>query len=235
MIQLKSLEIGYRHTLVHIHELYLDQGITALIGKNGSGKSTLLKTLCGTLRARSGTIFFNNVETTTLSSEDKSKFFAFVGSTYPPVPFMSVEEFVLLGRTPYIGSIGIFSEKDRQIASHYIELFGLKELSHRELIELSDGEKQLAAFARAFTQETPFIAMDEPTAFLDYGNRRRLLNLLQKVALEQGRCVLFSTHDVDLCLEEKIALIGIDQKRQLIQPSLPIAKERILSDFFGAQ
>lgn len=233
MIHVNSLDIGYRHTLVHINELQIDRGLTALIGKNGSGKSTLLKTLCGTIRARSGKMFFNDVDTSILSQEEKSRFFAFVGSTFPPVPFMSVEEYVLLGRTPYIGPFGIFSKNDKEIASHYIDLFGLINLRHRELTELSDGEKQLTAFARAFAQETPFIAMDEPTAFLDYGNRRRLLKLLQKVTLEQGRCVIFSTHDVDLCIEEHIALMGINLNAQLIQTSAPVIKEQILSDFFG--
>jgi iron complex transport system ATP-binding protein len=233
MIHLNSLDIGYRHTLVHIHELQITQGLTALIGKNGSGKSTLLKTLCGAIRPRSGKMFFNEVDTSTLSQEEKSRFFAFVGSTFPPVPFMSVEEFVLLGRTPYIGSLGVFSKNDKEIASHYIDLFGLRDLRIRALTELSDGEKQLAAFARAFAQETPFIAMDEPTAFLDYGNRRRLLKLLQKVTLEQGRCVIFSTHDVDLCIEENITLVGINLKGELIRASAPIQKENILREFFG--
>jgi len=121
-----------------------------------------------------------------------------------------------------------------RIATEAISLFGLDKYHNTDTSELSDGERQLAAIARAIAQDTPIILLDEPTAFLDYGNRKRLINELKKIALEKNKCILFSTHDIDLCIEEMIPVVLIDQEtQQLIQKNDLIPKEEILSKGFN--
>jgi iron complex transport system ATP-binding protein len=217
MISIQNGHIGYNEPILSIELLEIEKGtLTALVGKNGSGKSTLLKTLCGMIPALGGNVLVGGKQISACSEKERSRLVAFVGSSQSVIPYLSVKDFVLLGRSPYTGLLGRYREEDREVVCRMLALFHLEHLKEREFSELSDGERQLAAFARAFTQETPVILMDEPTAFLDYGNKRSLLKILKKVTEDLGKSVILSTHDLDLCLEEHIGIIGINQSKRQV-------------------
>jgi len=234
MISIQNTQFGYNAPILQVESLKIDNGtLTGLIGKNGSGKSTFLKTLCGLTPVLSGSIHIGGKALSHCSEKERSQLVAFVGSSQLAIPYLSVKEFVLLGRSPYTGVLGRYSTADELVADEMLSLFHLDHLRDRELAELSDGERQLAAFARAFAQETPVILMDEPTAFLDYGNKRSLLSVLKNATVESKKCVVISTHDLDLCLEEEISILGINQinKKTIFYPR-GTTKEEMITQFF---
>jgi len=234
MISIHNSQFGYKEQILHVEYLQIKSGtLTALIGKNGSGKSTFLKTLCGMLPILSGNILIAEKEISECNEKARSQLVAFVGSSQLIIPYLSVKEFVLLGRSPYTGVLGRYAAKDIHIVEEMLSLFQLKDLKDRELTQLSDGERQLTSFARAFAQETPVILMDEPTAFLDYGNKRDLLKTLKKASESSGKCVIISTHDLDLCIEECIDIIGINLEKCLTVLPKSIDKQALLNDFFS--
>ncbi|MFN5877447.1 MAG: AAA family ATPase, partial [Flavobacteriales bacterium] len=130
---------------------------------------------------------------------------------------------------------GRYSEKDREVLEETIRLFDLEKFRKLGTDKLSDGERQIAAIARAIAQETQVILLDEPTAFLDYGNKKRILELLMRVAKEKNLTVILSTHDIDLCLqEEQISILLIDRnEKELMRCSGSVSKEEILKNAFG--
>ena len=234
MIKIKDGKIGYKETLLYIGQLEIAVGtLTALIGKNGSGKSTFLKSLCGVIPTLGGNFTIENKAIGSITESELSRMIAFVGSTQVAIPYLSVTEYVLLGRSPYTGLLGRYHHTDFVVAEGAIELFNLSEKKDCGLTELSDGERQLAAFSRAFAQDTPVILMDEPTAFLDYGNKRTLLSILKKASQLSHKSVIISTHDLDRCVEEEIGIMGIDSRQnQMKHYPQGTTKEILLKEFF---
>lgn len=235
MIDIRAGKIGYKKVLLEIENLHLPSGsIHALIGANGAGKSTLLNTLTGKTKLLEGEISIAERNLNTVSERERSHLIAFVESSFSGVQYLRLEDYVLLGRSPYTDAFGRNTKEDKKIANDAISLFGLDSYCNTDTSELSDGERQLAAIARAITQDTPVILLDEPTAFLDYGNRKTLIAELNKIAIEKNKCILFSTHDIDLCIEEKIPVLLIDQAtQQLIQKNELMTKAEILLKGFN--
>ncbi len=236
MIAFENIRIGYDKELFQVDNMTLDSGsVYALVGANGSGKSTFFKSLLGQIPFLSGRVLLKNVELNFKNPVERSKQIAFVESSFAGVEFLTVEDLILLGRTPYIGSIGRYSFKDREILEDTIRLFDLEAFRKLSTDKLSDGERQIAAIARAIAQETNIILLDEPTAFLDYGNKKRILDLLITIANEKNKTIILSTHDIDLSLqEEQISILLIDRyAKELITCSRSVSKEEILKNAFG--
>ncbi len=235
MIEIRDGKIGYKKVLIQIENIQLQSGsIHALIGANGAGKSTLLSSLTGEIELLDGEVLIAQKNLKTISDRVRSRLIAFVESSFSGVEFLALEDYVLLGRSPYTDTFGRNTREDKRIANEAISLFGLDKYRNTYTSKLSDGERQLAAIARAIAQDTPIILLDEPTAFLDYGNRKRLIAELKKIASEKTKCILFSTHDIELCIEEQIPVLLIDQEtQQLIQSNELMSKTDILLKGFN--
>ena len=217
MIRMKDLKIGFKTVLLEAEDIELQRGeLYALIGANGRGKTTFLKTLNGALRPLSGTLEIDKHSYADLTREQLAQKIAFVSSKFEGVDHLSVYQYVSLGRTPFLGLFGRLSEHDHNIVKNALEQLALVNFSDRITSELSDGERQLASIARALAQDCPVITLDEPTAFLDYLNKQKIMELLVKIASEQNKCLLFSTHDLDLIDRMKIPVLLIQQNKQLI-------------------
>lgn len=211
MIVFNSLKIGYNQPLAHVAIQQLNAGqIYALIGSNGSGKSTFLKTICGQQRPFSGTVFIDGKDTMELSRSELAKLVAFVPSRFPEAEFIRVVDFISLGRTPYLNSIGNLSATDKESVDQTIRQLNIGHLADKFISQLSDGERQLCSVARALAQQTPIILLDEPTGYLDYRNKRRLLELLSLISTEMNRLILFSSHDIETLVQFGIQLLGIE-------------------------
>ena len=215
MIHFKNVHIGYTSLLMTIEELSLKAGeIYALIGANGSGKTTLLNSIIGKTKLLSGELTLDAVSSKNILSRELAKKIAFVESRFDGVEFLSVRDYISLGRTPYTNAFGRLNSEDNALIDKVIDLMNLTEFSDRSTHELSDGERQMASIARALAQATPIIILDEPTAFLDYGNRKKLIQTLTHISKLENKCILFSSHDIDLCLEEKLPLLLVDQQQK---------------------
>lgn len=205
MIRFEKIKIGYTQALIEIQSLTLNAGkVYALVGRNGIGKSTFLNSIIGQVPLLSGRLFLNEIELQKISRFELPKLIAYVESRFDGVEYLSVFDYLALGRSPYTNSFGSLNESDKQIIMQVIADLNLDHLLKKGTSEISDGERQLCAVARALIQTTPIILLDEPTAFLDYLNRQKLIQLLVSIAEKQQKTIILSSHDIDICIENAL-------------------------------
>ena len=202
ILKTSSLSIGYDNkTVVSDINVTLNEGdIIALVGPNGAGKSTLFKTFSTHIKPVCGTIELFGKDLLAYSPKERAKLLGIVLTERPDDMFLKVFDVVAAGRYPYTGMFGKLSENDENEIKASLELVGVNHLIDRVFNTLSDGEKQKVMIAKAIAQNTPIIMLDEPTAFLDYPSKIELFSLLKKLAKEQKKAILFSSHDLELLL-----------------------------------
>lgn len=216
-----NLSIGYRKnksctTIISGLDLELKQGVlAALVGANGIGKSTLLRTLVGNQQPIAGIVNINNQNLSTISKKELSHLLSIVNTDRTQAGGLTVRELVALGRQPYTGFLGILDKNDQRIISESMQSAGISHKANHFLAELSDGERQKAMIAKALAQQTPIIILDEPTAFLDVESRLETMLLLHRLAHEQNKAILLSSHDLSQSLMLADELWVIDHKRNM--------------------
>ncbi len=183
--------------------------LTALIGRNGTGKSTLLRTIAALSRPRSGTITVEGKDLFSLSMKEVAERISFVSTDDVRVQNLRVRDVVALGRAPYTNWVGRLTAEDKAKVEESLRLVGMAAFADSSVESLSDGERQRVMIARALAQDTPIILLDEPTAFLDLPNKYEICLLLRRLAHQEGKCILFSTHDLSIAIElcDTIAMI----------------------------
>lgn len=174
--------------------------LVALVGRNGAGKSTLLRTLAAYNRPLDGCITYDGDDVSSLSMQQLAKKISVVLTAATPVANMSVRELVSLGRTPHTNFLGLLTDNDRMVVEQAMETMGVAQFASRDIFALSDGERQKCMIAKALAQQTPLIMLDEPTAYLDYPSKVRLMRMLKHLAATEGKGVIVSTHDLDIAL-----------------------------------
>ncbi len=207
VLQTENLSIGYRHktgnnVIASGIYLSLEKGkLVSLIGANGIGKSTLLRTLTGIQPALSGTILLNAKDLHNYTAPALAQQLGLVLADKLPPSNLTVFELVALGRQPYTNWIGKLAAEDIAKIETALDLTGTHYLKDKKHYEISDGQLQKVLVARALAQDTPLIVLDEPTTHLDLQHKVSLFRLLKKLANETGKCILFSTHDIDMALQ----------------------------------
>ncbi|WP_366183908.1 ABC transporter ATP-binding protein [Flavobacterium ovatum] len=207
ILQASNLSIGYFHkkentTIATNISLSLTQSkLIALIGANGIGKSTLLRTLTGIQKPLSGDVLLNNKKIENYSPLELAQNLSVVLTEKLPPSNLTVFELVALGRQPYTNWIGKLTETDITQVNHAIELTQISHLTNKKHFEISDGQLQKVLVARALAQDTPLIILDEPTTHLDLLHKVALFKLLKKLSQETQKCILFSTHDIDMAIQ----------------------------------
>lgn len=180
-------------------QLVVNSGqITALIGPNGAGKSSLVKVISGVLPAKSGKILWNAQNLQNCKSKERARIISVVSQAQTFAGAFSVEETVLLGRTPHMGSLGIPNQEDLGITKWAMERTGVAAFANRHIAELSGGEQQRVLLARALAQDTPVLLMDEPTNHLDLNFQMSILDLVSDLVIEKNMTVLLALHDLNL-------------------------------------
>ena len=168
-----------------------------LIGPNGAGKSSVLRAVAG-LIDYSGSVAIDQNEIPATSARWRAQNIAFVPQTPLMPDDMSVVEYVLLGRNPYIKHFASESKHDLEVVEKILHRLDLEQFSNRMVGTLSGGERQRAVIARALAQEAPVLLLDEPTAALDIGHQQQALELVDKLRREQGLTVVSAMHDLTL-------------------------------------
>lgn len=203
----ENLSIGYQSkhktSVVATHvNIQLRQGeLIGLVGANGIGKSTLLRTLTSIQQPLDGTIQLNQKPLQQYSAIELAKVMSLVLTEQLMSKNLSVFELVALGRQPYTNWIGNLHDNDISIINNAIEQTNLSDLKHRKCLELSDGQLQKAMIARALAQDTNLIILDEPTTHLDMYHKAYILKLLQNLAKNTNKTILFSSHEIDLAIQ----------------------------------
>lgn len=172
--------------------------LAALIGANGSGKSSLVRLLAGILKPRSGEIFFDTELLSAIEPRKRATRIAYVPQTINTVfPFTALEV-VLTGRSPYAGRFRFETTRDQEIARAALAAVDALHLARRSVMELSGGERQMVALARALAQQPQCLLLDEPSSALDLKHRASLVRHLRRLRDEQGMTALVVTHDLGL-------------------------------------
>ena len=209
--------------------------VTVLAGPNGCGKSTLLRAAARLLPLSGGQVLVDGADTAGWSSRTFARQAALLPQSRP-MPEITVEALVLHGRFPYLGYPRRYGPADRAAARSAMERAGVLELAERNVARLSGGQRQKVYLAMALAQDTPIILLDEPTSFLDLPNRYELCTLLRRLAHDHRKCILFSTHELDIALSlcDSIALIDPPVLRYLPTPDMACSGyiERLFSNSF---
>ena len=150
--------------------------------------------LLGLLQPERGEVRLFGRPLGTRSRREASRLVGLVPQSEPVTFDLSVFEYALLGRAPYLGLLERPGAEDRACAERALETAGIAALSRRAVPSLSGGERQLATVARALAQEPRVLLLDEPTSHLDLANVRRILGVLRSLRAD-GRTIILTTHD----------------------------------------
>jgi iron complex transport system ATP-binding protein len=207
ILKTSNISIGYSHkkekTIISSNiNLSLEKGkLISLIGANGVGKSTLLRTITGIQKPLSGSISLNEKNIQDLDVLTLAQNLSVVLTEKLPPSNLTVFELIALGRQPYTNWIGKLTELDTAKVNEAMELTQISHLATKKHYEISDGQLQKVLVARALAQDTPLIILDEPTTHLDLLHKVALFKLLKNLTQETQKCILFSTHDIDMAIQ----------------------------------
>ncbi len=234
MIRLHSFSIGYgdRFLLENAEAVFGAGSLTALIGRNGSGKSTLLRAMAGLNRSYGGRIDVGGRDMRGMNAPALARTLAFVTTERTRIANLSCGEVVALGRAPYTDWIGRLRSQDREVVARSLALVGMQDYATRTMDSMSDGECQRIMIARALAQATPVILLDEPTSFLDIPNRYGLCSLLARLAHDEGKCIVYSTHELDIALSLSDNVALIDSPRLHCMPAAEMAGSGYIDRLF---
>lgn len=210
-IEARELAIGYKNTVVskNISFKLHTKELCAIIGINGIGKSTLLRTLGKLQPQLSGTILIEEQLLENYNPLNFAKQTSVVLTEPIASKNLTVQELITLGRQPYTNWLGSLTAADKKHINQSILNFELEKFKKKKCHELSDGQLQRVLIARAMAQDTPLILLDEPTTHLDLYHKVKILKLLQQLAHQYGKTILFTTHEIDLAIQlcDKILLL----------------------------
>lgn len=217
VLQTENLSIGYEqqrkvNCIAKGIDLTIRKGnLIAIVGANGIGKSTLLRTVTGLQKPLDGQILLNQQHLKELDSMTIAKELSLVLTEKLPPSNLTVYELIALGRQPYTNWIGTLSDDDNAKIEEAIVLTQTQDLINKRHYEISDGQLQIVMIARALAQDTPLIVLDEPTTHLDLQHKVSLFKLLKKLTHETKKCILFSTHDIDMAIQLSDEIIVMTQ------------------------
>jgi iron complex transport system ATP-binding protein len=207
-----TVRLGGRAVVHDVHlEVPAGQWV-GLIGPNGAGKTTLLRALAG-LVACDGTIELDGEPAEGFRRRDWARAVAVVPQEPVTPPWMTVGEYVLLGRTPHLGPLARESDGDRDVAARTLDRLELLGYRDRPLGTLSGGERQRVVVARALAQEARIVLLDEPTAALDIGHQQQALELLDELRGESGLTLVAAMHDLTLGAQYAERMVLLDGGR----------------------
>jgi iron complex transport system ATP-binding protein len=211
-----TVELGGRAVVDSVDAAVAEGEWLALIGPNGAGKTTLLRAIAR-LVPYQGSILLGGRPTEELHRAELSRLLAVVPQEPSTPAWMTVSEYVLLGRTPHLGALAKEGRADREAAARALERLDLLEYRERRLGTLSGGEKQRAVVARALAQEARVVLLDEPTTALDIGHQQQALELLDVLREESGLTLVAAMHDLTLAAQYADRMVLLDGGRIAVE------------------
>lgn len=209
--------------------------VVALVGPNGAGKTTLLRVASRVLSPDAGEVQFEGRPLDSWGRRALSRAIAVVPQDAgTPFPFRA-GELVVMGRAPHQPLLGFDRKEDIDHARRALERLGIADFADRSVFELSGGERQLVAFARALAQDPKLLLLDEPTAFLDLRHRVRVLGVVREFAA-QGRSALVVSHDLNLAARACDRLVVL-QEGVIVASGSPeeVMTAELLAQVYGTE
>ena len=229
-----GLKIGHKgQALMPAIDVTLHEGeAVALVGANGSGKTTFFKTLTGNLKPIEGSVELCGKPLDHYSPNERAKLFSLVLTEKPDDLFLRVFDIVAAGRYPHSGLMAKLRDEDIELIKAKLQVVGVYHLIDRDFVSLSDGEKQKVMIAKALVQDTPIIYMDEPSAFLDYPSKVELLRLINRLAEEEHKTILYSSHDLELLMKHGAKMWVVAKGKPLAECQTNNFDHEVLKRYF---
>lgn len=196
----EGLSVGYDGSeLIAQIELEVKPGrIVTLIGPNGAGKSTILKTLAGYLAPISGAAYLSGKPLEKLTSHERALELSVMLTERLSTELLTCADIVEAGRYPHTGRLGVLDDEDRAAVDEAMRLVAVQDLSERDFMHVSDGQRQRVLLARAICQEPSVLILDEPTSYLDIKYQIDLLQILRKLSRDKLVAIVMSLHELQL-------------------------------------
>jgi iron complex transport system ATP-binding protein len=230
-----SVTLGGKRVVDRVDAAVPEGSWLALIGPNGAGKTTLLRAIAR-LVPFAGSISLDGRPSAELSRTELSLLLAIVPQAPHTPSWMTVSEYVLLGRTPHLGPLAREGARDREIAARALSRLDVLGLRHRRLETLSGGERQRAVVARALAQEARIVLLDEPTAALDIGHQQQALELLDVLRAESGLTLVSAMHDLTLAAQYADRMLLLDAGRVVADGTpVDVLTEAAIARHYGAE
>ncbi len=235
MIELRNISTGYcvRKLLQGVNTSIDNGCLTALIGRNGTGKSTLLRAIAGLNRQYTGAILVNGTDISQMKRSELSRSVSLVTTSRVRIADMTCRDIVALGRAPYTDWIGRLRPDDREIVDNALDKVGMASYGDRSLDTMSDGECQRIMIARAIAQDTQVMLLDEPTSFLDMPARYDLAGTLRELAASTGKCIVMSTHELDIAMRFCDRVILLDPPELHNMTPVEMTQSGVIEQVFG--
>ncbi len=237
LLRCRDLAFGYgsRPVLCGVDFCAAPGEHVALIGPNGAGKSTLLHCLSGLYAPRAGSVELEGRPLAAFDSKERARRIAVVPQRGEAVPRISVEQFVLLGRYPYLSLFGTYGPEDYAAAREAMEATHCRDLAGRMPASLSGGEMQRVLLARALAQQSPVLLLDELSAGLDAARMSELFDLLEE-RRRAGICCVSVMHDLNLAALYATRIAGLKDGRLLFDgPTEAVFTATNLNTLFDAR
>ena len=199
MIDVKELSFQYQRKgkfVLNKLNFSCEKGtVNVLIGLNGSGKTTLIKTIAGLLENYQGEVFIDGENLKSLSIKERAKKMAYVSQRSNAVDDFPVLDYLLFGTVNKMNFYQSPKEEDKKKVLDCAKQFGIMHLIDKKLGEISGGERQIVSICAAIVQDTNLVILDEPTSALDIKNQHAVLSIIKKIAKEQGKTFILSSHN----------------------------------------
>lgn len=209
--------------------------LNAVIGKNGIGKSTLLRTLSKVQKPLEGTLFINKKNSNAYQHLELAKTISLVLTERVPESQLTVFELIALGRQPYTNWIDSLSKKDLQKIQWAITATNLETLQNNRCSELSDGQMQRVLIARALSQDTEIIVLDEPTAHLDMHQTITIFELLKQLTKTTKKTIIISTHEINLATKICDELIVLSENKIYTGTTAALIQQNAFENLFASK
>ncbi len=204
----------------------------AVVGPNGAGKSTLLRTLVSSV-GHGGTVSVGGVAVSTLHERERARMVSHVPQRPQYPRGMAVFDFVLLGRTPYMGPLASETGEDVRLVWEALASLRLEAFAGRDVATLSGGETQRVSLARVLAQRAPVLVLDEATASLDISGQHEVLELIDGLRSSHGLTVISAMHDLTAAGQfcDRVALLSEGSLVQ-VGPPWAVLTEPVLQRIF---
>ena len=198
-IELRDVRFSYRKGLPEVLkglDMSCEEGsVNVLLGLNGSGKTTLIRCLVGLLEPSSGNVSYFGTDLLHMDFDDRSRILAYVQQSSAPIGDYFVRDYLLFGTANRLDFFESPGADERSLVDDLMGRFGITGLKTRRLGELSGGQRQIVSICSSMVQDSKVIVLDEPLSELDTVNQNRVLGILKDISSEDGKTVVFSTHD----------------------------------------
>jgi iron complex transport system ATP-binding protein len=228
-LAVSDLSFGYDGKAT-LEDVFLEVGkgeVVSLVGPNGAGKSTLIKCIDRILRPQRGTVLVDGKAASQMGSKDFSRMMGYVPQSTTEIFPYTVFDIVLMGRRPHIG--WRVSGGDVRIVAKTLKFMGIEEFAGRYFDELSGGEKQKIAMARAIVQEPEILLLDEPTSNLDIRHQLEVMKTVQLLVQKGGISAIMAMHDLNLAsrFSDRILMLKDGRVFEMGRPESVLIPENI--------